>query len=236
MESTSITKQKDIEAETLRFYKNLFANKDSLLNSQSVEEFLGQETANQCPKLSTKEKHSLEGKITLEELTNYLKKSKNAVAPGSTGFSNEFYKFFWRDLKIFIVESVNHSLKTGTLAISQRLGIITLIPKGDKDKTLLKNWRPLTLLNSIYKMVSGVIALRIRPLLSKIIHGDQKGFVAERYIGEAVRCTYGILQWAKEKRKVGLLLLIDFEKAYDLISFSFIQKTLQFFNFGDEII
>ena len=128
------------------------------------------------------------------------------------------------DLKNFIVESVNHSLKTGTLAISQRLGIITLIPKGDKDKTLLKNWRPLTLLNSIYKMVSGVIALRIRPLLSKIIHGDQKGFVAERYIGEAVRSTYDILQWAKEKRKVGLLLLIDFEKAYDSLSFSYIKK------------
>ena len=44
------------------------------------------------------------------------------------------------------------------------------------------------------------------------------------------------MTWAKEKRKVGLLLLIDFEKAYDSISFSFIQKTLQFFNFGDEII
>ena len=85
-------------------------------------------------------------------------------------------------------------------------------------------------------MVSGVIALRIRPILNSIIHGDQKGFVSERYIGEAVRCTYDILQWANENNKVGLILLIDFEKAYDSVSFSFIEKTLRFFNFGEGII
>ena len=133
----------------------------------------------------------MEGQIGVEELTKYLKKSKNNVAPGSTGFSNEFYKFFWRDIKIFVVESINHGLKNGMLSVTQRLGIITLIPKGDKDKTYLKNWRPLTLLNSIYKMVSGVIAERIKPALDTIIHSDQKGFVAGRYIGEAVISCIG---------------------------------------------
>ena len=131
---------------------------------------------------------------------------ENNASPGSTGFSNEFYKFFWRDIKIFVVDSINHSFKNGMLSVTQRLGIITLIPKGDKDKTFLKNWRPLTLLNSIYKMVSGVIAERIRPALDTIIHGDQKGFVAGRYIGEAIRSTYDIMQWANENHKVGLHL------------------------------
>ena len=122
------------------------------------------------------------------------------------------------------------------LSVTQRLGIITLIPKGDKDKTFLKNWRPLTLLNSIYKMVSGVIAERIRPTLDTIIHGDQKGFVAGRYIGEAIRSTYDIMQWANENHRVGLILLIDFEKAYDSVSFAYIEKCLNFFNFGESII
>ena len=122
------------------------------------------------------------------------------------------------------------------LSVTQRLGIITLIPKGEKDKTFLKNWRPLTLLNSLYKLVSGCIAERIKPHLETIIHGDQKGFVSGRYIGEAIRTTYDIIQWAKNNNKTGVLLLIDFEKAYDSLSFSFIKKCLYFFNFGDYMI
>ena len=111
---------------------------------------------------------------------------------------------------LFILKSVNYSYEKGQLSISQRLGIITLIPKGDKDKTFLKNWRPLTLLNSLYKLVSGCIAERIKPCLSSIIHSNQKGFVSERYIGEAIRSTYDIIQWAKENDKSGIILLIDF--------------------------
>ena len=231
-----ITDQKDIEKETHKFYKDLFGNKDNFIDVNTIEDFLGAESASRCPKLTEIQKHKMEGKIELQELTNYVKKSKNNAAPGSTGFTNEFYKFFWRDLKIFVLNFINYGFENGMLSISQRLGIITLIPKGDKDKTFLKNWRPLTLLNSIYKMVSGVIAERMKPVLDSIIHGDQKGFVSGRYIGEAIRTTYDIMQWAKQNNKVGVILAIDFEKAYDSISFSFIEKCLRFFNFGESII
>ena len=90
----SLTNQKDIEIEAHSFYKHLFDNKDEFLEDQTIEDFLGRDTANHCPKLSSSEKLSLEGKLTIEELTIYLKQSKNCVAPGSTVFSNEFYKFF----------------------------------------------------------------------------------------------------------------------------------------------
>ena len=122
------------------------------------------------------------------------------------------------------------------LSVTQRMGIITLIPKGDKDKTYLKNWRPLTLLNTIYKLVSGCVAERIKPHLDTIIHGDQKGFVSGRYIGEAIKTTYDIIEWAKVNKKSGILLLIDFEKAYDSLSFKYIKKCLTFFNFSQDII
>ena len=99
------------------------------------------------------------------------------------------------------------------------MGILSIIPKGDKDKRFLSNWRPLCLLNSLYKIISGAISERIKPTLDTIIHGDQKGFVAGRYIGEVVRTTLDIIPYAKDTNKSGLLLLIDFEKAYDSISF-----------------
>ena len=134
------------------------------------------------------------------------------------------------------MDSINFSLSSGALSISQRLEVVTLIPKGNKDKSYLTNWRPLTLLNSIYKMISGVKAQRMKPVLSTIINADQKGFVAERYKGEAIRCTYNIMHWANENKKVGLILLIDFQKAYDSVSFSFIEKCLKFFNFLKDLI
>ena len=78
-------------------------------------------------------------------MTKYVKKTKNGVSPGSSGFTNEFYKFFWVDLKLIITKAINYSYEYGMLSVTQRLGIITLIPKGDKDKNYLKNLRPLTL-------------------------------------------------------------------------------------------
>ena len=94
----------------------------------------------------------------------------------------------------------------------------------------------MTLLNTLYKLISGCIAERIKPTLTSLIHPDQKGFVAGRYIGEAIRTTYDIMHYAKENNRAGLLLLIDFEKAYDSINFKFINKCLNFFNFGEDII
>ena len=58
----------------------------------------------------------------------------------------------------------------------------------------------------------------------------------EVYIGKAIKTTYDIIQWAKTNNKVGIILLIDFEKAYDSLSFSYIKKCLQFLNFGNSII
>ena len=93
------------------------------------------------------------------------KKTKNNVSPGISGFTGDFFKFFWRDIKQFAVRSVNHSFDIGSLSIQQRQGIITLLPKGTKDRRFLANWRPLILLNSFYKLVSGCITERIKPVL-----------------------------------------------------------------------
>ena len=229
-----VVEQKEIEQEIYKYYRDLFSNKP--VDDTSIQDFLSPEISVSCPKLSQAEKDTMEGLLTTEELTKYLKSTKNNVAPGSSGFTNEFFKFFWLDLKVFVTKAINYSYEMGSLSVSQRLGIITLIPKSDKDKNYLKNWRPITLLNSLYKLISGCIAERIKPHLNEIVHPDQKGFVPDRYIGEAVRTTYDLIQWAKSNNKTGVILLIDFEKAYDSLSFSFIKKCLNFFNFGPYII
>ena len=73
------------------------------------------------------------------------------------------------------------------MSITQRQGVITCLPKGDKPKQYLKNWRPITLLNVIYRLASGCIAERMKLILNKLISNDQTGFMSGRYIGENTR-------------------------------------------------
>ena len=130
---------------------------------------------------------------------------------------------------------MNEGFNEGKLSISQRQGLITCIPKGDKPKQFLKNWRPITLLNVIYKIASACIAERIKTTLTELILEDQTGFISGRYIGENTRLIYDILHITDELDIPGLLLIVDFEKAFDSIFWKFINHTLTFLNFGDSI-
>ena len=116
------------------------------------------------------------------------------------------------------------------------MGIITCIPKKDKLRNKLKNWRPITLLNSIYKFYSGIWANRIKKHLPKLIGRNQTGFVQNRFIGENTRLTLDILIESNVENSSGLLILVDFEKAFDSISWEFITKILKLFNFSDSTI
>ena len=73
-----------------------------------------------------------------------------------TGFTNEFYKKFSRDLKIWILQDITYTEEIRQLSYLQRQGSVTLIPKGQKDKKELENWRPITLLNTLYKIISTI--------------------------------------------------------------------------------
>ena len=125
--------------------------------------------------------------------------------------------FFWKDLKLFIIKAINCIFYKKELPISQRLGIISCLPKGDKPRQYLKNWRPITLLNVLYKIISGCLSQRIKDTLDHIISETQSGFLKGRYIGENTRFIYDILSFTELHNIPGLLVLIDFEKAFDSI-------------------
>ena len=121
-----------------------------------------------------------------------------------------------------------------SLSSPQKEGLITLLPKGDKPRQFLKNWRPVTLLNVLYKIASGCIANRIKRVFPNIIHSDQTGFINGRCISENTRLLYDIIHYTEKINIPGLLLLIDFEKAFNSVSWSFIKKTLSFFRSGPD--
>merc|ERR1712082_477536 len=78
----------------------------------------------------------------MEELATCLAKTRNNVAPGSSGFTGAFYKVFWSDLKRLVLATIHEIFDNNTLPASQRYGIVTIVLKAGKDNTLLQNWRP----------------------------------------------------------------------------------------------
>ena len=231
-DGTEVTETKEVLKCQRKFYENLY--NENLIDADDVPitEIIG-ENEN---KLTIEESEKLEGDIKIDELSNALKNMKNEKSPGLDGFTVEFYKFFWVDLKYFILRSLNYGYHTGTLSVTQKQGLITCLPKPNKSRHYLKNWRPISLLNVIYKLASSVIANRLKLTLDKLINGDQKGFISGRFIGENVRLMYDILFETKNQDIPGMILSIDFEKAFDTVSWKFIKRVLQYFNFGPSII
>ena len=114
----------------------------------------------------------------------------------------------------------------GTLSISQRRGVISLIPKDENNLTKSSNWRPITLLNVDYKILAKVTAKRIEPVFPILIHPDQTGFIKGRFIGQNIRLLNDLIEFTDDQRVPGIPLFIDFEKAFDSIEWTFIQNVL----------
>jgi hypothetical protein len=145
------------------------------------------------------------------------------------------YKTGWVYISGFYLRSLNEGFRNGKLTNVQKAGHITLLPKGDKPRQFLKNWRPISLLNVSYKLAATCIANRLKSVLPLLISEDQTGFVPDRFIGENIRLLYDLLKYTDVKNIPGMLLLIDFEKAFDTVSHKFILETLKSFNFGTDI-
>ena len=92
------------------------------------------------------------------------------------------------------------------------------------------------MLKVVYKMAPVAIANRLKLTLDNLIHENQKGFISGRFIGENIRSIYDVLFETKNRNLQGLILSIDFEKAFDTVSGKFIVKTLKYYNFGPSIV
>jgi hypothetical protein len=177
-----------------------------------------------------------DGMLDRSECLKALKNMNNGKSPGMDGYFAEFYKFCWNDLNEYLGNSLNYGFKKGTFSTSQRQDLITYIPEEGKSKFNLKNWRPITLLNIDTKIASAALANRIKPFLNQIISETQQGFLRRRYIGECTRLLFDLIEKAEEEDIPGLLILLYFEKVFDTLQWSFINKTLIFLGFGPEFV
>jgi hypothetical protein len=231
----TLTDSDDILKEEQHYFSRVYSTQKPSLSIKEIRRLKKVFLENpDITKLSDDDKIHCEGVLSLQECSRSLKEFKNNKSPGSDGLTAEFYKFFWKNISEFVVDSLNFAFDNNKLSADQQRGLITLVPKKDKDRCILKNWRPLSLLNMDYKIGTKALAKRIQNLLPILIEPDQTGYVKGRYIGENLRLISDILLLSNIRQFPGLLLLIDFEKAFDSIEWDYIDEALKAFDFGPD--
>ena len=230
---TVTRKQEEILQEVKNYYEELFKSKDNMLHNFNLQTLL---QGQNIKRITDAEAKNIEGYLTVQEISYALKNTKNNKSPGLDGFPAEFFKVFWNSLKHCVTKAINASFNKGLMSLSLRQCVITCLPKNGKMRENIQNWRPLSMLSVVYKLCSAAIANRIKPLLNKIIDETQCGFVQGRYIGECTRLVYDVLSYTEDMQIPGMLVLLDFQKAFDSISWTFIYKTLSFLGFSQNFL
>ena len=186
-------------------------------------------------KLTDEQANSLEGEITLNELDTSIKEAKLRTAGGADGISNAFLKKFWRYFRVPLCNYANECFENGTLSKSFNTGSIRLIPKKG-DITNIKNWRPISLLNCIYKIISRAINNRLKKVMDTITSRAQKGFTSSRFIQEVLINVIENIAYCKANRIPACVVAIDQAKAFDSLNHDFLAEAYRFFGFKDNFI
>ena len=190
-EDGAITDADEILKYEETFYKNLYSepqkNQNEIEEQGAAAELFNVET---LPKINNNDKLTCDTDITINETGIALKDLTNGKSPGSDGFTPDFYKFFWPTIKDVVFDSIIYANEKGHLSIDQKRGIINLIPKKNKDPRYLKNWRPISLLNTDYKIITKILANRIKKVLPTVINPDQVAYLKKRFFGQNIRTIF----------------------------------------------
>ncbi len=227
-DGVEVFSREEIESAHVDFYSKLFSSEPIDPESQSilfneVQKFLSDVDSDVC-----------EGSISLSELSASVKSLNLCKAPGSDGFTVEFYRKFWNLLGPHLVNVINACFTDGELCESMKSSVTRLIYKKRGDIKDLKNWRPISLLNVDYKICSKAITLRLSKVLDSIIDPDQTCSVPGRSISSNIVLLRDTLNYIEQTDETGILVSLDQEKAFDRVDRGFLLDLLRHFGFGPD--
>jgi hypothetical protein len=204
-DDASVNDSESINKIVSSYYKDLFGS--SVHSSINVSNF----NMNQ---LSDTDRTLLTAPFTINEIKKVVFEMKHNSAPCPDGFPVEFFQNFWELIQMD-VWNLFKDFYDGNLDIERlNYGMVTLLPKVD-NAVDMKNFRPICLLNVCYKIITKVLNNRLASCITTVISDSQYGFIKNRYIMDGVVSLNEILNEVKRKNQSGVVLKIDFEKAYD---------------------
>lgn len=162
-----------------------------------------------------------------------MRESDGNKAPGPDGFNMLCFQQCWKVFKGDILNFFREFYTNGRLAKGINSSFITLIPKKE-NPCGIANYRPINLIGSLYKIVSKVLANRFKNVLPRIVGEAQSAFMGGRNILDGVLISNEIIDWWKKRKKRGLILKLDFEKAYDTVNWECRLDLMSKFGFQDK--
>jgi hypothetical protein len=209
------------------------------LTENTIPDFLGPEICNSSiiknSKLTNDEKLLLDNLFSVEELDQAVEDAKSTTAGGPDGIGNKCIKKIWPYIRVPLTNYANCCIEKEHLTDNFRTALIKLIPKkGDVSK--IGNWRPISLLNCMYKVISKAITMRLQKISNRIFSRAQKGFTDDKYIQE---CLINIVETIKRCNDFNIpafILAIDQAKAFDSVRHDFMRKCLEFFEVPERFI
>ena len=219
-ENGEITGQSEITNHIVDYYKQLFGH------NESCSFHLGKGFWPNDLKVSEEDKVELIKPFSMEEIKATVMDMKENSAPGPNGYGVTFFKTCWETIKGDLYAMFQDFWK-GQLDIKRlNYGVITLIPK-IKEANTIKQYIPICLLNVDFKCFTKVLTNRLVPVPKKIIGKNQTGFIKGRNILEGVVILHEVLHELHRSRARGLILKIDFEKAYDQVRWHFLEHVME---------
>ncbi|KAJ9671525.1 hypothetical protein PVL29_025297 [Vitis rotundifolia] len=183
----------------------------------------------QC--LNHNEAEALELPFTEEEIHSALMEMNGDKALGPDGFTMAFWQFCWGFVKEEVLELFKEFYDQNSFARSLNTTFLVLIPKkgGAED---LGDFRPISLLGGLYKLLAKVLANRLKLVIGKVVSADQNAFVKGRQILDASLIANEVVDYWQKRKEQGLVCKLDIEKAFDSINWNFLMKVMTKMGFG----
>jgi len=211
---------------------------DEHYNENCIREFLGEEIFNsqlvQESRIPENLAREFESYLSMDELDTSAMQGNNSAA-GMDGINNAFIKKYWTLLRKPLLNYSSCCHTKGLLTANFRTASIKLIPKKG-DTSNIKNWRPISLLSCLYKVISRALNNRLKKARSYIFSRAQKGFTCDRQIQEVLINVIESIAYCKKNDISGAILSIDQAKAFDTVSHRFMNSVYKFFGFGPNFV
>ncbi|CAJ2636477.1 unnamed protein product [Trifolium pratense] len=188
--------------------------------------------------ISAEDNNDLTAPFSIAEFKDAVFSMEADKCPGPDGFNPGFYHNFWDLCGNEIFEAGCSWLECGAFPPSLNSTNIALIPKGDSQASM-KDWRPISLCNVLYKIVAKVLANRLKPILEKCISENQSAFVPGRSILDNATAAIEIIHYMKSKtkgKKGEVALKLDISKAYDRIDWEYLKDIMAKMGFSQQWI
>lgn len=188
------------------------------------------------PQISDEDKQLLHAPATKEEIVSVLRRMNKESAPGPDGIVTGFYYTFFPEIGAKLEATLNDLIKNKTKPASFNEGRIVLLLKQNSDPLDTNAWRPITLLNTDYKIATTLLSMRLSQILPTIISDFQAAAVPGRSIFAALTLTRDALAYAKAKQVKGAFITLDQEKAFDNVRHDYMFLVMAQFGFPRQFI